>query len=72
MVIAFLGDSWKMTKGVMVISYGKKECTLYILSDTNNSITVTFIGVDANTWHRNLGHMNEKGMKVMHLKRKLP
>ena len=64
-VITFTSELWKMTKGAMVMARGKKEGTLYVTSDANGAISVASSGVDTTTWHYRLGHMSEKGMKVL-------
>ena len=61
----------KITKGAMVIAYGKREGTLYMTLGSGASILVALLKVDARVWHRRLRHMRVKGMKVMHSKDKL-
>ena len=68
----FTSDSSKMTKGTMVMARAKKESTLYVTSSSNGAILVTFSEVDMTTWHCRLGHMSEKGMKVLLSKGMLP
>lgn len=58
-------DSWKVTRGSMVIAHGKKEGTLYVTSGTDSTIAVASSDIGASTWHHRLGHMSEKGMKIM-------
>ena len=42
--------------------------TIYI----RDTIAVTDASADADLWHQRLGHMSEKGLKVMHSLGKLP
>ena len=55
----------------MVVARGKKEGTLYLTNSSTSSIAVADKGIDSNTWHYRLGHMSEKGMKILHSKGKL-
>ena len=70
-VTVFADDFWKVTKGSMVVARGKKEGTLYLTNSSTSSIAVADKGIDSNTWHYRLGHMSEKGMKILHSKGKL-
>jgi hypothetical protein len=67
----FHGDQWKISKGAMTIARGKKSGTLYKTAGECHLISVAASG-NPNLWHQRLGHMSEKGMKVMHSKGKLP
>lgn len=71
-VTSFTSDAWKMSKGALTLARGKKDGTLYVSTGTYSSIAVAAKGIDCTTWHRRLGHMSEKGMKVMLSKGKLP
>ena len=70
-VTSFTSDAWKMNKGALILARGKKEGTLYVSLGTYSSITVAASEIDCTTWHHRLGHMSEKGMKVMLSKGKL-
>lgn len=70
--VTFGGDTWKITKGAMVVARGTKTGTLYMTSSVRDTIAMVDAKVDTNLWHRRLGHMSEKGMKVMLSKGKLP
>jgi len=64
---SFGGDSWKLTKGSMVVSRGTKHSTLYI---TQAKIVKDVIHVDefvdgTNLWHKSLCHMSDKGKSVL-------
>jgi hypothetical protein len=64
---------WKVTKGSLVIAKGEKVGTLYLcIGNTNSSISLDSIGVDTTLWHHRLGHMNEKGMQILHKRNLLP
>ena len=41
-------------------------------SSPRDTIIVVEASTDTNLWHRKLGHMSEKGMKMLLSKRKLP
>ena len=51
---------------------GKKTCTLYMTSCPRDTIAVANASTDISLWHRKLGHMSEKGMKMLLSKGKLP
>jgi len=51
----------------MVMAHDKKEGTLYMTSGSEASIQLLH-----RSWMPRLGHMSEKGMKVMLSKDKLP
>ena len=70
--ILFVGGTWKVTKGVRVLAYGKKTGTLYMTSSPRDKIAVAEASTDTNLWHRKLGHMSEKVMKMLLSKGKLP
>ncbi|WVZ05968.1 hypothetical protein V8G54_019314 [Vigna mungo] len=67
----FHGDDWKISKGAMIIARGKKNGTLYKTAGACHLIAVA-ANENPNLWHQRLGHMSEKGMKIMHSKGKLP
>ncbi|KAE8676962.1 cytochrome P450 71A9-like [Hibiscus syriacus] len=68
----FSGCEWKITKGELVIAHGKKTGTLYVTSNLENIIVVANADGKSNLWHQRLGHMSEKGMKILLSKGKLP
>ena len=70
--ILFVGDTWKVTKGVRVLARGKKTGILYMTSCPRDTIAVADASIDTSLWHRRLGHMSEKGMKMLLSKGKLP
>ncbi|RVW98316.1 Retrovirus-related Pol polyprotein from transposon TNT 1-94 [Vitis vinifera] len=62
--ILFVGGIWKVTKGARVLAHGKKIGTLYMTSCPRDTIAVADTSTDTRLWHRRLGHMSEKGMKM--------
>ena len=51
---------------------GKKTDTLYLTSSPRDTTAVVDASTDTSLWHRKLGHMSEKGMKMLLSKGKLP
>ena len=43
---------------------GKKMGTLYMTSSPRDTIAVVDASTDTSLWHRKLGHMSEKWMKI--------
>ena len=70
--ILFVGGNWKVTKGARVLTHGKKNGTLYMTSSPRDTITVADANTNTSLWHCRLGHMSEKGMKMLLSKGKLP
>ena len=70
--ILFIGGTWKVTKRARVLARGKKTDTLYMTSSPRDTIAVANASTDISLWHRRLGHMSEKGMKMLLSKGKLP
>jgi hypothetical protein len=63
----FTDKVWKVIKGSLVIAKGEKVGTLYLCTgNTDSSISLASTGVDTTLWHHRLGHMSEKGMKILH------
>ncbi|WVY97098.1 hypothetical protein V8G54_029249 [Vigna mungo] len=67
----FHGDNWKISKGARTIARGRKSGSLYKTEGACHLITVA-MNENPNLWHQRLGHMSEKGMRIMHSKGKLP
>ena len=70
--ILFVSGTWKFTKEVRVLACGKKTGTLYMTSSPRDTIAVADASTGTSLWHRKLGHMSEKGMKMLLSKGKLP
>ena len=51
---------------------GKKTGTLYMTSSPKDTIAVANASTDTSLWHYRLGHISEKGMRMMLSKEKLP
>ena len=54
------------------MAHGKKTNTLYMTSSPKETITVAKANTDTSLWHCKLGHISEKGMKMLLSKGKLP
>ena len=70
--ILFVGGTWKVTKKARVLARGRKTSTLYMTSSPRDTIAIADASTDTSLRHRRLGHMSEKGMKMLLSKRKLP
>jgi hypothetical protein len=70
--IHFHGGKWKVSMGARIIAQGEKTGTLYMTTDMRDTIAVADASAEADLWHQRLGHMSEKGLKVMHSLGKLP
>ena len=70
--ILFVGGTWKVTKEARVLAREKKTGTLYMTSSPRDTIAVADASTDTSLWYRRLGHMSEKGMKILLSKGKLP
>ena len=69
----FTDKAWKVTKGALVIAKGEKVGTLYLCNGISNSVNaLNSKGADAALWHHRLGHMSERGMKILHSRNLLP
>ena len=47
------------------MAHGKKTGTLYMTSSPRDTIAVAEVSTNTSLWHRKLGHMSEKGMKML-------
>ena len=50
---------------------GKKIGTLYMTSSPRDTIAVAEVSTETSLWHHRLGHISEKGMKMLLSKGKL-
>ena len=80
----FTDNVWKVTKGSLVIAKRAKVGTLYLCTGNTYStlvatnidnivkatinVAITYLVV----WNHRLGHMSEKGMKILHSKNLFP
>ena len=64
--LTLLTDTWKITKGSMIIAKGNKVGNLYVV-ETNDEVGAAMTIADSNAalWHQRLGHMRKKGLEVM-------
>ena len=60
-------NSWKISKGSLVVARDTKSMTLYMLHVTTNKDHVIYVAEQPNLslWHCRLGHMSISGMKVL-------
>ncbi|GJR31504.1 retrovirus-related pol polyprotein from transposon TNT 1-94 [Tanacetum coccineum] len=59
-------QQWKVTKGSLVVARGNKRGILYMVEVLSDGINVTIASRgNAALWHQRLGHMSEKGMKIL-------
>ena len=58
--------------GTRVLARGKKTGTLYMTSSPRDTIAVAEVSTETSLWHHRLGHISEKGMKMLLSKGKLP
>jgi hypothetical protein len=72
-IYIFTYKAWKVTKGSLVIEEGEKVGTLYLCtSNIDFSMSLASVGVDIVLWNHRLGHMSEKGMKILHKRNLCP
>ena len=69
-----IGDGkWEVIKENLVVARGEKRGTLYIVEKSRYEVNVVANEIDLSTlWHQRLGHMSEKGMKLLAFKGKIP
>ncbi|KAJ4736375.1 Transposon Ty1-NL2 Gag-Pol polyprotein [Rhynchospora pubera] len=70
--IIFGEGSWKIVKEALVVARGTKTSTLYLINSSVPLVAVAGAKADPNLWHKRLGHMSDKGMKVLASKELLP
>ena len=54
------------------MAHGKKTGTLYMTSSPRDTVAIAEASIDTSLWHHRLGHMSEKGMKMLLSREKLP
>ena len=71
--VTFGDHQWKVKKGSLVIAKGQKRGTLYMVEvfDNEEANAVEEVGTST-LWHQRLGHMSEKGMKMLVSKGRIP
>ncbi|GKA80076.1 retrovirus-related pol polyprotein from transposon TNT 1-94 [Tanacetum coccineum] len=71
--IGFGDQQWKVTKGSLVVAHGNKCGSLYMVEVPSDGINAAIDGRgNAALWHKRLGHMSEKGMKILASKGRIP
>ena len=60
----FGGGGWKVLRRTMVITRGTKHDMIYTTAKGDNMVVVTTQD-EIKLLHNRLGHMSEKGMKIM-------
>uniref|UniRef100_A0A0D3DKA6 GAG-pre-integrase domain-containing protein n=2 Tax=Brassica TaxID=3705 RepID=A0A0D3DKA6_BRAOL len=63
--VNFGGGAWRVKKGSMVVARGHKRGTLYMTTSYQDTVAVVENAKQTKLWHCRLGHMSEKGMKLM-------
>ncbi|CAA0823452.1 Uncharacterized mitochondrial protein AtMg00300 [Striga hermonthica] len=67
------GDGkWKVSRGAMTLARGLKSGTLYTASGSSSNILLAGAVSQSHLWHSRLGHMSEKGIKVLKSRGLLP
>ena len=61
----FTVDSWKVTKGALVVARGKKVGTLYLTTYSTNVCNLVASKLDTTLWNYRLSHMSHKGMEII-------
>ena len=72
---SFGKGGWKINKGALVMAKGPKTGTLYTLKTLIGKSDLAVITKEGNStylWHKHLGHMSEKGLKILVGKNLLP
>ncbi|GJS12355.1 putative RNA-directed DNA polymerase [Tanacetum coccineum] len=71
--VGFGDQQWKVTKGSLVVARGNKRGSLYLVEVPSDGINAAIDGRgNATLWHQRLGHMSEKGMKILASKGRIP
>ena len=55
----------------MVVACGRKSGTLYLTSRVSDTLAIADGKVPSDLWYSTLGHISEKGMKILHSQGKL-
>ena len=65
---SFGKGGWKISKGALVMAKGPKTGTLYTLKTLIGKLNMAAVTKEGNLvdpWHKCLGHMSEKGLKIL-------
>lgn len=66
--IVFGKWTWKIIKGALVVAKWLKVGTLYTLKENTKISNVVVVAKEGNSvdlWHKRLGHMSERGLKIL-------
>lgn len=63
----FSDGKWKLSKGSMTVARGQLCCSLYktYLEVCSGELNAVEENNSPNLWHRRLGHMSDKGLKIL-------
>ncbi|KAE8727857.1 hypothetical protein F3Y22_tig00005294pilonHSYRG00171 [Hibiscus syriacus] len=65
-LINYFGEGkWKLTKGSLIMTRGKKERSLYVMQAKLCKGEVNITAEDVELWHKRLGHISEKGLHML-------
>ena len=56
------GRKWRLSKGALIITQGRKEASLYSVFARTSGCTMVAKVDEEELWHRRLGHLSESGM----------
>lgn len=70
----FSDGKWKLSKGSMTVARGQLCCSLYktYLEVCSGELNAVEENNSPNLWHRRLGHMSDKGLKILAGKSYIP
>ena len=64
--VTFGDERWKVIKGNLVVACGEKKGTLYMVEQSSCEVNLVADEIGSSTlWHQRVGHMSEKGMKLL-------
>nr|GEY68495.1 retrovirus-related Pol polyprotein from transposon TNT 1-94 [Tanacetum cinerariifolium] len=71
--VGFGDKQWMVTKRSLVVARGNKRGSLYMVEVTSDGINTSIDGRgNTDLLHQRLGHMSEKGMKILASKGRIP
>nr|GEW68781.1 retrovirus-related Pol polyprotein from transposon TNT 1-94 [Tanacetum cinerariifolium] len=72
-LVGFRDQQWKVTKRSLVVARENKRRSMYMVEIPSDGINATIDGRgNAAPWYQRLGHMSEKGMKILASKGRPP
>ncbi|KAG8370027.1 hypothetical protein BUALT_Bualt14G0075000 [Buddleja alternifolia] len=65
---------WKLTKGSLITTKGKKKNSLYLMQAklSNGEVNAAVNSSSIELWHKRFGHLSQKGMQLLAKKKLLP